>query len=57
MSEHLFDLFRLELLADLAPEYLLMVAPFMFNTSSIWPVCYPDIKPFIFSDIIAYRAF
>ena len=22
MSEHLFDLFRLELLADLAPEYL-----------------------------------
>ena len=24
MSEHLFDLFRLELLADLAPEYLLV---------------------------------
>lgn len=24
MSEHLFDLFRLELLADLAPEYLAM---------------------------------
>ena len=24
MSEHLFDLFRLELLADLAPEYLVL---------------------------------
>ena len=28
MSEHLFDLFRLELLADIAPEYLIKDAIF-----------------------------
>lgn len=33
MSEHLFDLFRLELLADLAPEYLMRGA--MPNEESV----------------------
>ena len=33
MSEHLFDLFRLELLADLAPEYLIHGFSFTFFPS------------------------
>ena len=32
MSEHLFDLFRLELLADLAPEYLIIGLSWTFLT-------------------------
>ena len=32
MSEHLFDLFRLELLADLAPEYLITFGEILAET-------------------------
>ena len=39
MSEHLFDLFRLELLADLAPEYLQIAgSPMISNTLHHIPI-------------------
>ena len=44
MSEHLFDLFRLELLADLAPEYLGRLSGYyVFYGIYNSPLCYTDV--------------
>ena len=48
MSEHLFDLFRLELLADLAPEYLFL-ADVPFGVSSqpyVWDFSTDQVSTF-----------
>ena len=53
MSEHLFDLFRLELLADLAPEYLAWPKEGVpgYSSRGIFTDNRNNFCPFIFSKI------